>query len=335
MAVQAARADIAQLVTDNVKLAGKFLRLSFHDCIGGCDGCVDLLNIENRGLLEPIQALRPVVSAHAGAGTFLSRADIWMLSAFTAIDMLQGPQRIDFPLRHIGRVNCEDAQDVCLNEDLAQVPCSDTRGPHRHHPVADITTHDLFEFFNEAFGFTIKQTVAIMGAHTIGELQRENSGVEGPSGWLLNNELFDNEYYAELVGGNSINDPLEVLIDQAPGWTRNIEINTDLPDFPNKRVWTGFPQGTKIIMLNADIALVRELTEDNMTPDGRVSCAFVGAGRCPHAQSSFQFAAEYTFDNMMWLLDFREVMEIMTTKGYETNSTCSDFSVCTLTPVAV
>ena len=331
-AIQAARRDIVQLINTNQKLAAKFLRLSFHDCVGGCDGCVDLLDAKNGGLLEPIEALQPVVAAHAGPGRLLSRADIWILGAFTGIDVTQGPERIDFSLRRVGRVNCEDANTVCRNEAGNRVPCGEQRGPFRFLPPNDITTHDLFEFFDDEFGFTVKQTVALMGAHTIGELQRENSGIDGPSGWLINNDVFDNEYYAELVGGSSINDPRAVLVEQAPPWTHNVERNNDLPRFPNKQVWTGFPEGTKIIMLNADIAIVRELTDDNMDENGVVSCAFVGASRCPVAERSFQFAAEYTFDNLMWLIDFAEVMEIMTTKGYE-RSNCAAFDVCSLTPI--
>jgi hypothetical protein len=36
--VEQARADIEGLIANNRLLIGKFLRLSFHDCVGGCDG---------------------------------------------------------------------------------------------------------------------------------------------------------------------------------------------------------------------------------------------------------------------------------------------------------
>lgn len=36
--IASARADIARLIASNSILAGKFLRLAFHDCVGGCDG---------------------------------------------------------------------------------------------------------------------------------------------------------------------------------------------------------------------------------------------------------------------------------------------------------
>jgi hypothetical protein len=38
--IESAKADILALTSNNVPLKAKFLRLGFHDCVGGCDGCV-------------------------------------------------------------------------------------------------------------------------------------------------------------------------------------------------------------------------------------------------------------------------------------------------------
>lgn len=315
--VQAVRSDVEDIIAADEAKAAKFLRLSFHDCVGGCDGCVDLTNPKNFGLLEPIVDLRPLVNAHTGNGSPLTRPDIWAVAALTAADVMQPiTERIDFRLHHIGRVPCELVFNDCVNFEGVPVNCRDTRGPHREIPGADITTHDLFTFFNDEFGFTNRQTVAIMGAHTIGQLNRDNSGFDGPNGWLLNNDIFDNEYYLELVGGSSVDDPTSIHINGAPPWRRDFEDNNDLDEFGNNFVWTGFPEGRKIIMLNADIAIVRELTDQNMNANGVVDCEFINEGRCPVAQRSFQFAVEYTFDNLLWLRDFREVMNIMLTSRY-------------------
>ena len=45
----------------SVTMGPKFLRLAFHDCVGGCDGCVDLQNPENNGLELPINTLQKLV----------------------------------------------------------------------------------------------------------------------------------------------------------------------------------------------------------------------------------------------------------------------------------
>jgi len=54
----------------------------FHDCVGGCDGCVDLLNIDGHGLEVPIAAIDKVVASYAQHGR-ATRADIWALAAMT------------------------------------------------------------------------------------------------------------------------------------------------------------------------------------------------------------------------------------------------------------
>ena len=38
--IQLVRQDIARLISADIKLAAKFLRLGFHDSVGGPDGCV-------------------------------------------------------------------------------------------------------------------------------------------------------------------------------------------------------------------------------------------------------------------------------------------------------
>ena len=317
--------QIRGIINRRPDLGPKFLRLIFHDCIGGCDGCVDLDNRDNFGLLTPIQALRPVV---ADEGEFLSRADIWALASFVAIDRAQGRQQIAWNMNTVGRVDCENTGRRCVDRAGRTVTCRDTKGSHHDHPAAEVTTRELFTFFRDEFGYTTRQTVAVMGAHTIGQLSTENSGIDGPNGWMINSQTLDNEYYAELVGGTSPDSPRSELVQGAPGWGRNIERN-DGNSFPNKHIWTGFPGGTKIVMLNADIALVRQLDGSNVQNNGRVNCRFVGENTCPVAEQSFRFAVEYTFDNMLWLRDFRQVMIIMIENGYR-RAGCAGNGLCRL-----
>ncbi len=61
---------------------------------------------------------------------------------------------------------------------------------------------------------------------------------------------------------------------------------------------------------------------------GRVSCAFTqriasdtGSSRCPHAERSLEFAAEYKFDNDLWLRDFQRVYKKMLNHGYDYDRT--------------
>ena len=75
-----------------------------------------------------------------------------------------------------GRPNCES---TTVDADCVENDCSAKRGPHRDLPSPHLTTHELITFFNETFDFQEPwQTVAIMGAHTLGTLARENSGFQ-------------------------------------------------------------------------------------------------------------------------------------------------------------
>jgi Peroxidase len=44
-AIPLVKADIKALIDANPALAPKFVRLTFHDCVGGCNGCVDMTNV--------------------------------------------------------------------------------------------------------------------------------------------------------------------------------------------------------------------------------------------------------------------------------------------------
>eukprot|EP00121_Abeoforma_whisleri_P016164 Awhi_evm1s14843 len=46
----AVEALIDNLIDDDDDEVPKLVRLSFHDCVGGCDGCINLNNPENNGL---------------------------------------------------------------------------------------------------------------------------------------------------------------------------------------------------------------------------------------------------------------------------------------------
>eukprot|EP00976_Prorocentrum_cordatum_P109873 1195092-Prorocentrum_minimum.AAC.3 len=46
-------------------------------------------------------------------------------------------------------------------------------------------------------GFTEEETVALMGAHTLGRAVPANSGYDGA--WVPGDAVFDNEYFRDLV----------------------------------------------------------------------------------------------------------------------------------------
>lgn len=263
-ALAAIEADLRQVMAEDPTMTAKFVRLGFHDCAGGCDGCVDLEFHDNDGLEIPLAVLDPIVEQHEDPTLGISRADIWALAAFTAADVSQArsPFKVDFGMQYIGRRNCEDRFEACFDQDGVERACNTTLGPFVPLPEPDITSEDLFHFFAETFSFTVQETVALMGAHTLGSLHREILGFPGPNGWVRDNLLLDNDYYRELVGGRSRDSDLEDMIEFAPDWFRFDIDNSDLPGIPDRRAWHAFPPAfdgsgiEEIIMLTADVSFV-------------------------------------------------------------------------------
>ena len=177
-------------------------------------------------------------------------------------------------LSWIGRPNCED---INIPSECVEGLCTEIRGPHRDLPGPHLDTHQLLDFFNTEFGFVEPwETVAIMGAHTIGVLARENSGFNGPNGWLGNSARFNNQYYDTLVGGTLTdfqNGNFEAMMNAA-GWQQEFIDNTALGT-PNRWEWER-NTNPHFVMINSDIALVRDLSDDGtgqslVGADGEVS----------------------------------------------------------------
>lgn len=73
----------------------KFLRLTFHDCMGGCDGSINFENADNSGLAAPVNSLvnaytratDSIISGTTTATLFkkLTRADFFVLTETRAL----------------------------------------------------------------------------------------------------------------------------------------------------------------------------------------------------------------------------------------------------------
>lgn len=329
--ITAIRNEIEEVIAADPPIAAKFIRMGFHDAVGTADGCIDMTNGDNAGLDAPIAALDPIVATYENAD--ISRADIWAIATLIAADVsLPNNQQGRFPLKYIGRANCEDRSDPC------PVSCDATNGPDRHLPSPDLTTHEILDFFDVAFGFNAQETVALMGAHTLGKMARTNSGFDGQ--WVNNELELNNAYYGALVGGSSPNATEAELID-GPGWAQESVDNSALGT-PSRTQWVHVrgSDGAITVMTNSDLALVRDMN-DGIDPDyldettGVSTCRFKGGGgrnslpRCPAAQATLRLMAEYKHDNDMWVDDFEDVMDRMMREGYSVPANCAD-PVCVL-----
>ena len=340
------------------ELIPKYLRLGFHDCVGGCDGCVDLSNPDNNGLLEPIEEIAPIVEVFKNQ---YSRADVWAMATMVSAEMSLGkldddgnfvseaPDGITFPLSHVGRKDCEGANAMGIG------------GPKVEMPSNDLDTHGLLDFFSDEFNFNASEAVAIMGAHSVAVASRTNVGFGNlgkEEGWVCHAEeyILNNRFYSMLVGEDGD------LVNSAPNWTQEFVNNTEGIEFvdaetneteslgriPNRYQWFNTDKcedNERPIMTNADMALVRDFSahlsvDENGTP-GKVNCTFKDEGEeedirrrrglrfgisaqnipeaCPIASETIDIVSDYQEDNEGFLHDFQIVLEKMVENGYEVN----------------
>lgn len=324
--IQNARIDIEELIENSSLLGPKFLRLAFHDCVGGCDGCVDFTNPDNAGLGLPIDVLRPLVERYEDQG--LSRPDVWMLSALVAAE-IAAEGRMSFPMQWIGRQTCRSLNDNdCGRNFLGRsTSCSSTRGPHRELCHGEDGTDKILDFMQDEFGFDARQTVAIMGAHSVGIMRRGNLGFDGGDGWDITDMRLDHGYYHELVGSSS--DPIE----NAPDWEVEEIDNSDIPGVPDRWQWfhQNIDRDQRLTMLTSDVAMVRQLEQGvNIEADGRVTCPFQGRNRCPTADATFPHMQRYRNNRSLFLSDFQEVLDEMVENGYRRTGSCPEGDVCRL-----
>lgn len=313
----------------NEFLAPKYVRLAFHDCIGGCDGCVDMSEQDNSGLEPAIAALEPIVAEFEWGN--LTRADIWALAGLVGNVVSQPEynvsQVVPFRMDYVGRVNCEDMPG-CLG-------CGPRTGAPVTNPSPDMGPEGVMSYFSQEFGFTTRETVAIMGAHNLGTTVREFTGFAGPNGWVTNRGSLTNSYYQMLSGPPS--DPMK----PEESWRQIFVDNSRLRDSnqescakgentcpPDRYQWTNeHPQlrnyrtGAQLIMLNTDIALARDFT-NYLDSTGAVTCSFTecvnepcSKDPCP-AATTMSILEEYRANRTLWIADYELAYQKMILNGY-------------------
>eukprot|EP01062_Namystynia_karyoxenos_P078096 TRINITY_DN7997_c0_g1_i1.p1 TRINITY_DN7997_c0_g1~~TRINITY_DN7997_c0_g1_i1.p1 ORF type:complete len:504 (+),score=110.22 TRINITY_DN7997_c0_g1_i1:74-1513(+) len=187
-------ADITYLLEQDPSLAPLFIRLVFNQAAphtyrhASNSSSANTASLrfpgeserrENKGLDRAVKVLAVVKEVHY----LVPLADIWTLAGSVAIEHLGGPTVV--PLWHFGRIDCQSDLQVAP---IGMVPDPRLAGEQGCLRI-------LGEFLR--MGFTIRQCVALMGAHTVGRCHPEYSGYSGQ--WTSNPARFDNEYYRNLM----------------------------------------------------------------------------------------------------------------------------------------
>mmetsp|Transcript_135658 Transcript_135658/g.220755 ORF Transcript_135658/g.220755 Transcript_135658/m.220755 type:complete len:547 (-) Transcript_135658:264-1904(-) len=156
-----------------------------------------------------------------------SRADLWALAGIAAVEYTmkvnnavcdsgrtvrqdrskQRNNQADFVgqcLYSQGRDNCKAIPTRNLVFKTGRRDCNSQWQPSyktfkkENHPHARMSGKDVTAYMRDNFGFTGRETVAIMGAHTIGVYHMEKTGFKYV--WTTRNEMsFNNEYYRNMV----------------------------------------------------------------------------------------------------------------------------------------
>ncbi|XP_013408457.1 putative ascorbate peroxidase [Lingula anatina] len=276
------------------------VRLNFHDCVGGCDGCINFANEDNKGL-EPIVKVLGDVYDKEGFSAVMSRADFWALAGIAALELAAENQRCR------GRFCSVPKPSVTFKwgrKDCASSPTTkDMRElPNNHGDLAHVK-----KYFREEFGLNTREVVALMGAHTLGAAHRNQSGFAGR--WVPRRDELSNQFYQILVNPNF-------------NWTQSGFVRPQRPLRPfrpfrpnrptppprtPKYQWDGNPVG---FMLNTDVCLYKNL---KLEADGKSKCTFNTCG----ASETASIVSEYAANNALWMKEFSKVYEKMISNGYD------------------
>ena len=296
--------EIRNVLKAKPEFIGGFVRLAFHDCIGKgrCDGCINLHNEDNKGLEVYIPTLEKI---YQGYKRRITRADLFAFAGVVAANYASSNSTDVFNHKRfrVGRDDCSrDGQETDRKENFP--------GPNMQN------VNEVWAFFKKAFGLTLKETVALMGAHSLGKLRSKNSGFEGP--WIADvvqkggANILDSRYYLEIVAvpwfmkkmkqcpkrhqwqrngpsmgwGNTANginpQPDNVLISSDAALAVNLELDGN----------GAFKPGKECVMCSI---------QDNKQPEG------VTLPCCDEASAGRQICIDYALDNSLWMKDFENV----------------------------
>ncbi len=271
----------------------KAVRLTFHDCVSGCNGCVDMENSDNIGLDGPVRLVASVYQRFYMTKFFgkytLSRADFYALFGFRAIYLGSNLPGLTLPTCEfkIGRKDCTGPQD---NKEIF----ANSLG----------NWFDISGFFQREFAFTSQEVVALMGAHTLGRTWSEDSNYTGP--WVaFNNKNFTNEFYQNML--------------DLEGKLNYISEKNKF----GKQQWSSFNdkkarKSPARVMLNSDLCLLKQFNVDtNGVPD----CTYQ---TCKFNAEPGEWVRTYANNEALFKADFSKVFQKMLQHGYEGTNTLID-----------
>lgn len=166
------------------------IQLAFHDAgtwdpsktnKGGMDGCACDLKEANKGLDYIKELLAPVYNKYKSK---LSLADFWVICGNAAVKAsvpaANAPLAVGFKY---GRADVDCSQCTLAVADRL--------------PNENFSADHVMEVFRDRMGFSQAETVALMGAHSLGKMEPHNTGYAGK--WDRTFAMLDNLYFSQII----------------------------------------------------------------------------------------------------------------------------------------
>jgi hypothetical protein len=247
--------------------AGCILRFAGHDFMdykdgtGGSDGCIDLSIDDNKGLAECLHKgelhkdkgvlSSSLADAYKDFCTKVSLADFVVIAAEAIMTLSRQGRSMPSFKEHFkyGRTTKQDC------------PLAAHRLPDPEHSCAAVN-----ETFVKSMGLTWSESAALMGVHSLGRAQIQNSGYNGWWGSAEGSRRFDNDYYLALL---------------AKGWVPEKAVGNN----PKKNQWKRSDKGTnekvlgKEMMLDTDMCLLYTFDtqgKEQLSAKNHSCCAWAG-----------------------------------------------------------
>jgi len=203
----------------------------------------------------------------------------------------RGDAQFDMSRFKVGRADCSsDGQE---------------NDPSEHFPGNNMQNlGEVTKFFNDAFGLNEQESVALMGAHSLGRMETKNSGYEGP--WVNNIERLDSAYYQEVAERRWFLKVMPESNGQKHQWERRGPTGG-----PGNREG-GNPGAKALLSTDAAIAFNMHLNQESGAFLNNQECSMCGVDNnpprrepeCCEKNSGYNICRDYSANNPQWMNDF-------------------------------
>ena len=296
---------------------GQLLRLAFHDAAGGGgphgagggNGCIDATTSDNAGLAD-IQAR--VDAARAPFASLISRADFFVLAATVAVEAATTTPNSTVGLADLAASGLQPVAPLRLDMVFGRVDDANCAGVDAFFlPTPSCTWLGLVNVFGTGgrFQMDFSEITALMGAHTVGRMHRNASGIEGA--WTRSQSSFGSAYYRNLLSHGHV-------------------LNGAQPDTYIDTTAVPSTGASKLVMLRSDVELIiltvpssdeenfvnAPLVETQCMGYSATSLRAIAGSNCPFQQRSIADVQAFAANTALWHKVFRGAWRKLTEYAY-------------------